>query len=48
MLKAVARQRIAAGQDELDLDLRPPPQADWAAAGRGLEDGHLWDALSAA
>jgi hypothetical protein len=47
MLKAVARQRLAAGQGELDLGLRPAEPT-----GRGplpitsSRMGHLWDALS--
>jgi hypothetical protein len=47
VLKAAARQRVNAGQDELDLGLHPAP------AGRGggplpitsSRMGHLWDAL---
>jgi hypothetical protein len=46
LLKAAARQRLAAGQNELDLGLQP----DARAAGGPLpitssRMGHLWDAL---
>ena len=47
LLKAAARQRLAAGQDELDLGLQPD-----AGAGAGplpitsSRMGHLWDALA--
>jgi hypothetical protein len=49
-LKAAARQRLAAGQGELDLGLT---LAEAAASGGPLEIvasrmGHLWDALSSA
>jgi len=48
-LKAVARQRLAAGQGELDLGLSEPP----ATGGGPLpivnsKMGHLWDALGTA
>jgi hypothetical protein len=49
LLKAVARQRLAAGQGELDLGLQPAAES----AGRGgplpitsSRMGHLWDALA--
>jgi hypothetical protein len=47
LLKAAARQRLAAGQDELDLGLQP----DAGAGGGPLpitssRMGHLWDALA--
>jgi hypothetical protein len=48
VLKAVARQRLVAGQDELDLGLDGAARA--AACGplpiTGSRMGHLWDALS--
>ena len=48
LLKAAARQRLAAGQDELDLGLAG--SADQTMSGRPLpitssRMGHLWDAL---
>jgi len=48
LLKAAARQRLAAGRGELDLGLQP---ADTSAAGGPLpitssRMGHLWDALA--
>jgi hypothetical protein len=48
LLKAAARQRLAAGQDELDLGLRP---AEVGERGGALpitssRMGHLWDALA--
>jgi hypothetical protein len=47
MLKAVARQRIAAGQGELDLGLATP-RADAALPIVASRLEHLWDALSCA
>jgi len=51
LLKAVARQRLAAGQEELDLGLEPTEPARRGAGGGPLpitstRMGHLWDALS--
>lgn len=49
LLTTVARQRLAAGQDELDLGLQPLPEVGGPlpiiTASRM---GHLWDALAAA
>ena len=50
-LKAAARQRLAGGQDELDLGLEPrSPQAVARAGGplpiTSSRMGHLWDALA--
>jgi hypothetical protein len=51
LLKAVARQRLAAGQEELDLGLELTAPARQGAGGAPLpiistRAGHLWDALS--
>jgi hypothetical protein len=51
LLKAVARQRLAAGQEELDLGLERTEPARRGAGGGPLpitstRMGHLWDALS--
>jgi hypothetical protein len=51
VLKAAARQRLVAGQDELDLGLERTEPARRAAGGGPLpitssRMGHLWDALS--
>ncbi len=52
LLKAAARQRLAAGQGELDLGLDPASQAGNKAGGplpiTASRMGHLWDALSRA
>jgi len=48
LLKTVARQRLAAGQDELDLGLQPSPQAGGPLPIKTSRMGHLWDALSCA
>jgi hypothetical protein len=50
MLKAAARQRIAAGQPELDLGLEPCAVAAGSGPLRIVSSrmGHLWDGLSAA
>ena len=48
LLKTVARQRLAGGQDELDLGLRPPPEAGGPLPITAARMGHLWDALSCA
>lgn len=48
LLKTVARQRLAAGQDELDLGLAAPPQAGGPLPITAARMGHLWDALSSA
>jgi hypothetical protein len=45
VLKAVARQRLAAGQGELDLGLDDSPQAGGPLRIIGSWMGHLWDAL---
>ena len=46
-LKAAARQRLAAGQLELDLSMgRPGPSGPLEIASSRM--GHLWDALSRA
>jgi hypothetical protein len=47
LLTTVARQRLAAGQGELDLGLRPPPAAGGPLAITSSRMGHLWDALGA-
>ncbi|MFC6871325.1 IS1634 family transposase [Haloechinothrix salitolerans] len=52
LLKAAARQRLAAGQGELELGLESAGQAGGRAGGplpiRSSRMGHLWDALSRA
>lgn len=45
LLKTVARQKLAAGQDELDLGLAPPPEAGGPLPITASRMGHLWDAL---
>ena len=47
-LKAAARQRLAAGQDELDLGLDDSPDAGGPLEIIGSRMGHLWDALGRA
>jgi len=44
-LRSVARQRLAAGQDELDLGLDDNPAAGGPLAITDTRMGHLWDAL---
>ena len=46
VLKAVARQRIAAGQGELDLGLDAAPEAGGPLPITASRMAHLWDALS--
>src|SRR5438874_3191009 len=47
LLKTVARQRLVAGQDELDLSLRPAePTGHGPLPITSSRMGHLWDALS--
>jgi hypothetical protein len=48
LLKTVARQRIAAGQGELDLGLMAPPEAGGPLPITASRMGHLWDALCCA
>ena len=48
LLKTVARQRLAAGQGELDLGLDAPPEAGGPLPIIASRMGHLWDALSLA
>lgn len=48
LLKAVARQKLAGGQDELDLGLQPPPDAGGPLPITASRMGHLSDALSVA
>ena len=48
LLKTVARQRLAAGQGELDLGLDAPPEAGGPLPITASRMGHLWDALSVA
>ncbi|MEV6695527.1 IS1634 family transposase [Micromonospora sp. NPDC051196] len=45
VLKSVARQRLAAGQGELDLGLDDSPDAGGPLEITGSRMGHLWDAL---
>jgi hypothetical protein len=45
VLKAVARQRLVAGQGELDLGLDDSPQAGGPLEITSSRMGHLWDAL---
>ena len=45
MLTAVARQRLAAGQGELDLGLDDSPEAGGPLEITGSRMGHLWEAL---
>jgi hypothetical protein len=46
LLKTVARQRIVAGQGELDLGLEPPVEAGGPLPITASRMGHLWDGLS--
>ena len=48
LLKTVARQKLAAGQGELDLGLQPSPEAGGPLRITASRMGHLWDALSLA
>jgi hypothetical protein len=48
LLKAVARQRLAAGQGELDLGLDDGPEAGGPLEITSSRMRHLWDALSRA
>ena len=48
LLKTVARQRLAAGQGELDLGLDAPPEAGGPLPITASRMGHLWDALRVA
>jgi hypothetical protein len=48
LLKTVARQRLAAGQGELDLGMDVPPEAGGPLPITAARMGHLWDALSLA
>jgi hypothetical protein len=48
LLKAVARQRLAAGQGELDLGLDDGPEEGGPLEIISSRMGHLWDALSRA
>jgi Transposase DDE domain len=48
LLKTVARQRLAAGQGELDLGLDVPPEAGGPLPITAARMGHLWDALALA
>jgi hypothetical protein len=48
LLKTVARQRLAAGQGELDLGLDAPPEVGGPLPIIASRMGHLWDALSLA
>ena len=45
VLKAVARQRLAAGQGELDLGLDDSPDAGGPLEITSSRMGYLWDAL---
>jgi hypothetical protein len=45
VLKSVARQRLAAGQGELDLGLDDSPELGGPLEITGSRMGHLWDAL---
>jgi hypothetical protein len=48
LLKAAARQRLAAGQGELDLGLDAAPEAGGPLEITSSRMGHLWDGLSRA
>ena len=48
LLKAAARQRLAAGQDELDLGLQPDADGGGPLPITSSRMGHLWDALARA
>jgi len=48
LLKTVARQRLVAGQGELDLGLGAPAEAGGPLPITSARMGHLWDALCAA
>src|SRR5690242_8696646 len=46
LLKAAARQRLAAGQGELDLGLQPAGAGGGPLPITSSRMGHLWDALA--
>jgi len=48
LLKTVGRQRLAAGQGELDLGVRAPVKVGGPLPITASRMGHLWDALSSA
>lgn len=48
LLKAAARQKLEAGQGELELGLDAPPEAGGPLPITASRMGHLWDALSRA
>jgi hypothetical protein len=48
LLKTVARQRLAAGQGQLDLGVDPPAEAGGPLPITAARMGHLWDALCTA
>jgi hypothetical protein len=48
LLKTVARQRLAAGQGQLDLGLGPPAEAGGPLPITAARMAHLWDALCTA
>jgi Transposase DDE domain len=48
LLKAVARQKLAAGQSELDLGLQAPPEQGGPLPITASRMGRLWDGLCAA
>lgn len=48
LLKTVARQRLVAGQEELDLGLDRAPEAGEPLPITASRMGHLWDALGCA
>ncbi len=48
LLKAAGRQKLLAGQGELDLGIHTPPEAGGPLHITSSQMGHLWDSLSAA
>lgn len=48
LLKTVARQKLAGGQDELDLGLQRSPEAGGPLPVTASRMGHLWEALCSA
>ena len=48
LLKTVTRQRLAAGQGELDLGIDAPPEAGGPLPITSAQMGHRWDAISLA